>query len=66
MDFLLISKLLRQQWSPEQIVGFIRRFSRMKRRISHETIYQYIWRDKANGGTLWTHLRQSLKQRRKR
>lgn len=66
MDFLLIRKLIRQQWSPEQIVGHIRRFSRMKRSISHETIYQYIWRDKASGGTLWTHLRQSLKQRRKR
>ena len=66
MDFLLIRKLLRQKWSPEQIVGHIRRFRRMKRAISHETIYQYIWRDKANGGTLWQHLRQSLKQRRKR
>jgi hypothetical protein len=38
----------------------------MKRRLSHETIYQYIWRDKANGGSLWRHLRQSSKQRRKR
>ena len=66
MDFLLIRKLLRQRWSPEQIVGYIRRFRWMKRAISHETIYQYIWRDKANGGTLWKHLRQSLKQRRKR
>jgi IS30 family transposase len=65
-DFTLVCRLLRRQWSPEQIVGFIRRFKLMKRRISHETIYQYIWRDKANGGTLWTHLRQSLKQRRKR
>jgi len=33
---------------------------------SHEVIYQYIWRDKANGGTLWKSLRQSSKQRRKR
>ena len=65
-DFTLVCRLLRKQWSPEQIVGFIRRFKLMKRRISHETIYQYIWRDKANGGTLWIHLRQSLKQRRKR
>ena len=38
----------------------------MTRRLSHETIYQYIWRDKADGGNLWTHLRQSSKQRRKR
>ena len=38
----------------------------MKRRLCHETIYQYIWRDKANGGNLWKYLRQSPKQRRKR
>lgn len=38
----------------------------MKRRMSHETIYQYIRRDKSDGGTLWNHLRQSTKQRRKR
>lgn len=38
----------------------------MNRPISHETIYQYIWRDKAAGGNLWAYLRQSPKQRRKR
>lgn len=38
----------------------------MTKCMSHETIYQYIWRDKAQGGDLWTHLRQSPKQRRKR
>jgi len=38
----------------------------MRRRISHETIYQYIWRDKALGGQLWRHLRQAGKRRRKR
>jgi len=66
MDFLLICKLLRQAWSPEQIAGHIKRFHLMARRISHEMIYQYIWRDKASGGSLWTHLRQSSKRRRKR
>lgn len=65
-DFILIRRLLRKKWSPEQIIGFIRRFKLMKRRISHETIYQYVWRDKAQGGDLWKHLRQSPKQRRKR
>jgi IS30 family transposase len=64
--FKLIRKLLRQKWSPEQISGHIRRFSLMHRHISHETIYQYLWRDKAEGGALWMHLRQSSKQRRKR
>lgn len=65
-DFKLVRRLLRQKLSPEQIVGVIRRFSLMRRRLSHETIYQYIWRDKAEGGSLWQHLRQSPKQRRKR
>jgi transposase, IS30 family len=65
-DFLLVRKLLRLKWSPEQIVGHIRRFKLMVRRMSHETIYQYIWQDKENGGNLWCHLRQSPKLRRKR
>jgi len=38
----------------------------MDRRISHETIYQYVWRDREQGGQLWRHLRQSSKRRRKR
>lgn len=65
-DFFLVRHFLRKKWSPEQIVGHIRRFGLMQRRMSHETIYQYIWRDKANGGNLWRYLRQSPKQRRKR
>ncbi len=65
-DFAIVRRLLRKEYSPEQIVGHIRRFKLMKRRMSHETIYQYIWRDKAAGGMLWRHLRQSTKQRRKR
>ncbi len=65
-DFALVRRLLRLDYSPEQIVGHIRRFRLMKRRLSHETIYQYIWRDKALGGRLWRHLRQASKRRRKR
>ncbi len=65
-DFSIVRRLLHKQWSPEQIVGIIRRFKLMDRRMSHETIYQYIWRDKAAGGALWQQLRQSSKQRRKR
>jgi len=65
-DFSIVTQLLRQKLSPEQIVGHIRRFKLMERCISHETIYQYVWRDKAEGGTLWNYLRQSAKRRRKR
>lgn len=65
-DFDIVRKLLKQKWSPEQVVGHIRRYRLMDRHMSHETIYQYIWRNKAKGGDLWLHLRQSSKQRRKR
>lgn len=65
-DFAIVRRFLRNDYSPEQIVGIIRRFRLIKRRMSHETIYQYIWRDKAAGGQLWRHLRQSSKRRRKR
>ena len=35
--------------------------------VSHERIYQHIWRDKADGGTLYKHLRiAGTKQKRKR
>lgn len=65
-DFAIVRRFLKKEWSPEQIVGIIRRFKLMQRRMSHETIYQYIWRDKAAGGQLWRHLRQASKRRRKR
>lgn len=65
-DFKIVRKFLHKDWSPEQIAGYIKRKKLMKRKISHETIYQYIWRDRHNGGSLWRHLRQSPKLRRKR
>ena len=34
--------------------------------ISHETIYRHVWRDKAAGGLLHTHLRGARKRRRNR
>ena len=35
-------------------------------RISHETIYRYVWKDKREGGHLYLLLRQACKRRRKR
>lgn len=63
---MLVRKLLKRDYSPEQIVGYIQRFKLKDRVISHETIYRYIWEDKARGGDLWRCLRQATKQRRKR
>jgi IS30 family transposase len=50
-----VEELLRQQWSPEQIAG--RLALEQQARISHERIYQYVYADKARGGTLYRHLR---------
>lgn len=55
---------LREEWSPEQIVGRFRRENRQV--MSRETIYLHIWADKSRGGTLWRHLRGAQKRRRKR
>jgi IS30 family transposase len=55
-------KLL-EEWSPEQISG---RFKLDKISISHESIYQYIWKDKRSGGQLYEYLRHSGKKYNKR
>ncbi len=51
-------------WSPEQVSNYLRLEHMLS--ISTETIYKKIWQDKAAGGTLHCHLRQSRKKRRKR
>jgi IS30 family transposase len=60
----LINECIRQDFSPEQVSGFLARMHHL--RISHETIYQHILNDKTKGGTLYRHLRLSHKKRRKR
>jgi len=59
----LVEKLLRQDWSPEQISGRLKKEQRIC--ISHEWIYQYVLEDKRAGGDLYRHLR-CQKKRRKR
>lgn len=59
-----VNELLAIKYSPEQVSGYLRRWGEFA--ISHETIYRHVWHDKAMGGTLWQHLRQQTKQRRKR
>jgi len=60
----LINECIRQDFSPEQVSGFLSRMHHL--RISHETIYQHILNDKIKGGTLYRHLRLSHKKRKKR
>lgn len=59
----LIESKLRQDWSPEQIAGWMLKHHQIQ--VSHEWIYQYILRDQTSGGDLYQHLR-GQKKRRKR
>jgi len=52
-----------EQWSPEQIVGYCKKQNIPM--VSHERIYAYIRKDKAQGGTLFKHLRHQLKHRKR-
>ena len=62
-DWRLIEQLIGQDLSPEQISGFLQRHGRLT--VSHETIYKRIWWDKRHGGTLYRHLRQRPKFRKR-
>ena len=57
-------RLLEEDFSPEQIVGYCRREG--IRMCSHERLYQWIWEDKRMGGDLHTHLRCRGRRYRKR
>jgi len=48
---------LREDWSPQQISGWLRHRQFGLPSVSHERIYQHVWRDKFDGGTLHCHLR---------
>ena len=51
-----VETLLTKKYSPEQITGRLRLLG-WQDVPSHERIYQYIYADKKNGGTLYKHLR---------
>lgn len=59
----IVQDKLRQEWSPQQISGWLSRHTPW--RISHEWIYLYIYADKRRGGTLHHHLRCRKKHRKR-
>jgi len=61
---LIKTKLIGDQFSPEQISGRFNLESNLS--ISYEPIYRFIWKDKFNGGNLYKHLRRSGKKYNKR
>ena len=58
-----IDKKIRQDWSPEQVSGWLKKNTETV--VSHEWIYQHIYKDKRSRGNLHKHLR-CQKKRRKR
>lgn len=56
----LIEHYLYQDWSPEQISGWLLQEECIE--ISHERIYQHIWLDKEQGGDLYRHLRRQTRR----
>ncbi|HEX2930742.1 MAG TPA: IS30 family transposase [Candidatus Binatia bacterium] len=58
-----VEQLLRQDWSPEQITGHLKREKQPS--VSHEWIYLHVYADKRRGGTLHRHLRSQKKQRKR-
>src|SRR6056297_3395988 len=62
-DWEEVEKLIKKQWSPEQISGRLDKEDNGN--ISHEWIYQYVWADKEDGGDLHEHLRTKKKYRKR-
>ncbi len=63
VDWERIDGLIKLDWSPEQISGYLRKEEILH--ISHEWIYQHIYQDKRAGGSLWKHLRCQRKRRKR-
>ena len=59
-----VDELLNKDYSPEQIAGRMK--IEEKTCVSPERIYQYVWKDKKDGGILYTHLRRQGRKYRKR
>lgn len=59
-----IESEIRHEWSPEQVSGRAKLDGRPT--VSHETIYQHIWKDKQQGGDLYKSLRCQGKKYQKR
>ena len=56
--------MIEQDYSPEQVAGVLKKNGGTT--ISHERIYQFIWKNKKQKGTLHTHLRRKGRRYRKR
>ena len=53
--WILVERLLREDWSPEQISEWLNNEHQIA--VSHESIYQFVLKDKRQEGNLYLHLR---------
>lgn len=62
-----VKRKLKEDWAPEIIAQQLQADypDDDKMRVSHETIYRWIYSDTKDGGTLYNHLRRGRKKRRK-
>jgi transposase, IS30 family len=61
---IFVESLLEKDFSPEQVAGIAKKDGITC--VSHERIYQHVWKDKKNGGKIYQHLRTGGKKYRKR
>jgi IS30 family transposase len=61
---IYVNACLEKEYSPEQIAGLSKKEGIPF--VSHERIYQYLWHDKKQGGSLYSYLRTQGKRYRKR
>lgn len=59
-----VESLLKQDYSPEQVSGFLKKEG--KDCVSPERIYQHVWDNKRNKGSLHLHLRRQGRRYKKR
>lgn len=59
-----INQFIQYDFSPEQVSGYLKQNHNIT--ISHETIYTHLMANKAQGGTLYKHLRRFNKKYKKR
>ena len=56
-----IKDKLKCDWSPEQIAGVMQK-KKCENTVSYESIYRYIYENKAHGGKLYQHLQHKNKK----
>ena len=59
-----VTRQIQSEWSPDQVAGFMRRVGSIQ--VSHQWIYNLIYRDKIAGGDLWKYCRLPYQRRYQR